>query len=192
MRTKIGIITLLIAGLMLLTAGLVSAQEPNIVSGTVTDATTNLPIEDASVQVDGTDPINSNLTDASGEYALEGVSGGNQTFIVSADGYVGQTIIAEVSETEETTLNFSLQPTAEATEPNSVTGTVIDGTTGEPIEDATVQVDGSDPLLSADTDESGVYKLGGVTADGPQFTASAEGYESEKVGGQVSEFSSKC
>ena len=100
MRTKIGIVTLLIAGLMLLTAGLVSAQESNSVTGTVTDATTDLPIEDASVQVDGTDPINSNLTDALGEYALEGVSGGNQTFIVSADGYVGQTIIAEVSEIE--------------------------------------------------------------------------------------------
>ena len=50
MRTKIGLITLLIAGLMLLTAGLVSAHDPNIVTVTVTDATTDLPIDDAVVK----------------------------------------------------------------------------------------------------------------------------------------------
>ena len=187
MSTKIGLITLLIAGLMLLTAGLVSAQDPNIVTGTVTDATTDLPIEDAVVKVNGTDPLVFTETDDSGEYTLEGVTGGNQTFIVSADGYDGQTVIAEVSDTAETTLDFSLQPTVEATEPTSVAGTVTDATNGKPIEDASVQVDDADPPLSANTDEFGEYMLGGVTADGQEFTASADGYESETVGGQVSD-----
>ena len=197
MRTKIGFIMLLIAGLMALTTGLVSAQEHNIVSGKVTDATTDQPIEGASVEVDGTDPLISTLTDDLGEYTLENVSGGGQTFIVSADGYVGQAIPAEVSETEETTVDFMLQPTVAATDPdsvtgaatdpNSVTGTVIDATTGAPIEDASVQVDNAEPTLSARTDESGVYMLGGITAGGQAFTASADGYESETVGGQVSD-----
>jgi hypothetical protein len=191
MRTKIGIIMLLIAGLMALTTGLVSAQEHNIVSGTVIDATTDQPIEGASVEVDGTDPLISTVTDGLGEYTLKNVSGGGQTFIVSADGYVGQAVPAEVSETEETTVDFMLQTTVAATESNSgtgtVTGTVVDATTGEPIEDASVQVDNAEPTLSASTDESGVYMLGGVTADGQAFTASADGYESETVGGQVSD-----
>ena len=86
MRTKIGLIMLVIAGLMALTTGLVSAQEHNIVSGTVIDATTDQPIEGASVEVDGTDSLVSTVTDVLGGYILEKLPGGGQTVRGSAEG----------------------------------------------------------------------------------------------------------
>lgn len=191
MKTKIGIITLLIAGLMILTAGLASAQEPNAISGTVTDAITGETIEGAKVQVDGSDPLISAQTDASGRYTLEGVPVGEQNITASAAGYDGGTVIAQISETDANLADLSLQPSAPETAPNSVTGAVTgavtDATTGEPIVGATVQVDGSDPLLSAQTDAQGEYALEGVIADDQSFTASADQYESETVGALVSD-----
>ena len=80
--TKImGIIILAIAGLMILSVGLVSAQEANTISGTVTDATTGDPIEGAVVQVDGIDPVFSTDT---GEYSIDGVLAGEPGVTASA------------------------------------------------------------------------------------------------------------
>ena len=113
-KIKIGIITLLIAGLMILTAGLVSAQTPNTVTGTVTDATTGKPIEDASVRVGGSDLLMSADTGESGAYTLEGVPTGENSFIASADGYDSETVGADVSGTEGISVNFTLQPSVKA------------------------------------------------------------------------------
>ena len=110
LKTKIGIITLLIAGLMILTAGLASAQEPNAISGTVTDAITGETIEGAKVQVDGSDPLISAQTDASGRYTLEGVPVGEQSITVSAAEYVGETVAAVDAEAAGAVLEFSLPP----------------------------------------------------------------------------------
>ena len=113
LKIKIGIITLLITGLMILTAGLVSAQAPKSVSGTVTDATTGEPIEGALVQLDGSDPVLSENTDALGAYTIAEVLPGEQSVTASADGYASETIGVLVSETEEATANFTLQPLQE-------------------------------------------------------------------------------
>lgn len=110
MRITIGIITLVIVGLMALNVGLISAQEPNIISGTVSDATTGEPIEGAVVQVDGVDPVLSTQTDASGEYEIGDVPVGEQSVTASADGYESETVGAEVSETEGASVGFTLQP----------------------------------------------------------------------------------
>ncbi|MCH8801821.1 MAG: carboxypeptidase regulatory-like domain-containing protein, partial [Chloroflexi bacterium] len=116
MKIKIGIVTLLIAGLMALTAGLVSAQEPFTVSGTVKDATTGEDIPGALVQVNGTDSVLEADTDVSGEYSIADVPVGQQSVTASADGYESETIGAEVSETEGAYVNFTLQPLYEGQE----------------------------------------------------------------------------
>ncbi|MCI0848599.1 MAG: carboxypeptidase regulatory-like domain-containing protein [Chloroflexi bacterium] len=64
----------------------------------------------------------------------------------------------------------------------TVSGTVTDGTDNAPIKDAVVMLDGSDPVLSATTDENGNYVLTDVPVDEPSFTASIDGYDSETVG----------
>jgi len=116
MRKIIGIIMLAIAGLMMLNFGPISAQEANTISGTVTDATTGDPIEDAVVQVDGTDPVLSTTTDDFGEYAIGGVPAGEQSITASADGYENETVGAEVSETDGASVSFTLQPLDEEQE----------------------------------------------------------------------------
>jgi len=107
MKKTMGIIILAIAGLMMLSAGLVSADEHEAVSGIVTDAVTEEPIEGATVQVDGVDPV---LTDSLGVYNISGVPAGEQSFTASADGYESKTVEAEVSESGEGSANFALKP----------------------------------------------------------------------------------
>lgn len=107
MRRSMGIIVLAIAGLMMLSVGLISAQEANTVSGIVTDATTGDPIEGAVVQVDGIDPVFSTDT---GEYSIDGVPAGEQGVTASADGYESETVDAEVSDTDGAFVNFALEP----------------------------------------------------------------------------------
>ncbi|MCH8989696.1 MAG: carboxypeptidase regulatory-like domain-containing protein [Chloroflexi bacterium] len=106
MRKTMGIIILAIAVLMMLSVGLISAQEANTVSGIVTDATGD-PIEGAVVQVDGIDPVFSTDT---GEYSIDGVPAGEHGVTASADGYESETVDAEVSDTEGAFVNFALQP----------------------------------------------------------------------------------
>ena len=113
MRIKIGIIMLLIAGLML-TAGLVSAEETDpvtgAVSGKVLDATTGDLIEGALVEVEDSDPVLSADTDPSGEYTIDGVPVGDQKIVASAVGYESEDVGVVVSDTETASASFTLQP----------------------------------------------------------------------------------
>jgi len=110
MRITMGVIALVFVGLMALNVGLISAQEPNTIRGTVTDATTGEPIEGAVVQVDGVDPVLSTNTDASGAYEIGDVPIGEHSVTASADGYDSETVGAEVSGTEGASIGFTLQP----------------------------------------------------------------------------------
>ena len=113
MKIKIGIIMLLIAGLML-TAGLVSAEETDpvldSVSGEVLDATNGVPIEGALVEVEDSDPVLSANTDPFGEYTIDDVPVGEQIIVASADEYESEDVGVVVSDTEEASANFTLQP----------------------------------------------------------------------------------
>lgn len=110
MKKAIGIIMLVIAGLMIINVGLISAQEPNSIHGKVIDATTGEPIENVVVAVDDVDPVLSDITNDEGEYEIDDVPAGSQTITASADGYESETVGAEVSETDGATVNFTLQP----------------------------------------------------------------------------------
>ena len=110
MKIVVVIIITAIVGLMALSVGLLSAQEPNTISGMVTDATTGEPIDAARVSLEDTDPAFSARTDASGAYQISGVSTGEHAVTASADGYESETIDAEVTESEGASVDFSLQP----------------------------------------------------------------------------------
>ena len=185
MRISIGISMLVIIGLMLLNVGLVSAQGSTAISGTVTDAVTSEPIEGVLVQVDGTDPVLSASTDASGVYTIADAPVGTQTVTASIDGYDSQTATAEVLEAEEATVIISLQPSAPAT--TTIGGTVTDAASNEPIEGVVVQVDGIDPVLSASTDASGVYTIADVPVGEQTVTASVDGYDSQTAATELVE-----
>ena len=116
MKKTMGIIILTIAGLMMLSAGLVSADDHDTVSGTVIDAKTAESIEGAVVQADDTNPVLSSETDESGAYSIGGVPAGGQSFTASADGYESETVDAVVSEIGGASVSFTLQPLDEEDE----------------------------------------------------------------------------
>lgn len=117
MKIKIGIITLAIAGLLMLNIGLISAEEHTAASGTVSgivaDATTGDPIEGATVEVDDSDPVLSATTGANGAYQIDGVPAGDQRFTASALGYDTETVGADVLAAEVIPVGFTLQPILE-------------------------------------------------------------------------------
>ena len=73
---------------------------------------------------------------------------------------------------------------AQEQEPNTISGKVIDATTGDPIDGAEVELESVEfgQILSTNTNPAGRYSIAEVPAGAQVVTASAEGYESELVG----------
>ncbi|NQW24396.1 MAG: carboxypeptidase regulatory-like domain-containing protein, partial [SAR202 cluster bacterium] len=160
-----------------------SAPATTTIGGTVTDIDTGEPIQGALVQVDGSDPVLSASTDASGVYSIADVPVGEQTVTASVDGYDSQTAATELFESIEAIVDFDLQPSLQVF--TTISGTVTDAISGEPIEGVVVQVDGTDPALKEMTDASGGYAIAGVLVGDQTFTASVDGYDSETVGKEL-------
>ncbi len=77
--------------------------------GTVTDMTTNLPLEGVTAEIQSSDPLNSDVTNSSGQYKTGQPGSGSFDVVFSKDGYVSQTVQASLSPGAVTTLNVSLQ-----------------------------------------------------------------------------------
>ena len=139
------------------------------INGTVTDASTGNPIENATVTADGY----STTTNINGEYIIP-ADLAPETYRVEASkpGYISSSKFAEVFGEETTTVDFALTPLPPGK--GAIAGMIIDALTGDPIEGATVTVDG----YSTTTDADGYYN---ITIDPGTYTVttSATGYESD-------------
>ncbi len=172
MRQARWILSLVVIGLMLSSIGLVSAQVTGTISGTVTDADTNGPIQEALVEVEGTDL--SAETDGDGNYTIADVPEGTYNVTASADEYEAETESDVEVTAGDTTVDFALQPLVTT---GTISGTVTDADTSEPVQGASVEVEGT--ALSAETDADGNYTIADVPAGTHNVTASADGYEGE-------------
>jgi hypothetical protein len=132
--------------------------------GTVTDSSTNAPIEGAQINVD---PIGaSTTTDASGHYSLT-LPVGDYDVTASHFGYTSQTQSATITDGGTTTLDFALV----AAPSGSLSGTVSDDS-GNPVENATVTIN-STPIPPATTDAAGHYSFASVPNGTYSVTATA-------------------
>jgi hypothetical protein len=132
--------------------------------GTVTDSSTNAPIQGAQISVD---PIGaSTTTDASGHYSLT-LPVGDYNVTASHFGYTSQTQPASVTDGGTTTLDFALV----AAPSGSLSGTVSDAA-ANPIANATVTINGT-PIPPATTDASGNYSFASVPNGTYSVTATA-------------------
>src|SRR6266542_3063011 len=124
-------------------------------TGTVTDASTNLPIGGATIHVVGpADRVTT--TNASGQYSLT-LPVGTYDVTASAFGYLTQTANGVViSDGGTTTQDFALQPAPSHT----VSGYVRDGG-NNPLENATVTILNT-PIPPATTDANGFYSFASV------------------------------
>ena len=82
------------------------APTTSTLSGIVTDADTNAPIESASVAVSGQGLTG--VTDVNGRYSITDVSGTTLTLYVSAPGYLMQTLEVTLPQVGNATLNIQL------------------------------------------------------------------------------------
>jgi hypothetical protein len=171
LRTGIGRSAVLLFLVPLLLLAGCSTPDPVVLTGTVTDAYTGQPVAQAQVVVGET----TLTTDATGSFATPNWLA-TDTLAVNAPNYAALTLPLEAeptvvaNETLTVTLSLPLRP-------NTLTGTITDLYTGEPVAgvDLAVTVDVS-TTLTANTAADGVYTL----TDLPEqfrLTVNAPGYE---------------
>ena len=153
--------------------------------GTIVDATTGDPIQDAQVTMVVTYPYgwptpyttatssSRDWTDGTGHWSVSDVGAGKSydehvdreaRIEITADGYHGQWVQNLTVTTGQTTT----MPTVELNpiQYGAVEGTVRDIATGQPIEDARVMVDGADAF----TDSAGHYRIDQIALDEGETT----------------------
>lgn len=135
------------------------------ISGTVTDWSTGLPLEGATVSTGTT----SASTDAAGAYTLAGLAPGSHTLVASAAGYVDLARSVAVSSGQTTIADLALVDQAIT---GTIGGTVTDGLTGLPLAGMTV----GNGAASATTSVDGTYSLPWVIEGSYTLTASGSPY----------------
>lgn len=152
------------------------------IDGTVTDATTTLPISGATIRIfQGINLILTTTTNGAGFYSAPNLAPDNYLVEASATGYQTQVQGATVQVNTTTTVNFALE-----SNPGTISGTVTDALTTNPIVDALVEVFEESILIGfADTDGSGQYTISGLAPGSYIVTASATGYQSKTEGASV-------
>jgi len=154
------------------TAGATSTQNfvlipnPGSISGTVTDASTKQPLGGASVTLSGNStPV---TTSADGSYSFTSVAEGSYSVTANATGYAGQSATVGVGPGAAVSQNVSLQPN-----PGTITGTVTDGSTAQPLSSASVTL-AAGP--TGTTNSAGQYTLTGVAEGTYTVSVTATGY----------------
>jgi photosystem II stability/assembly factor-like uncharacterized protein len=131
------------------------------VSGTVTNSVTGTPVEGVTVTIGAL----SSVTGPDGTYSIPGVIPGVQPVTAQVNNYVDYSADITVS-TPTTIHNFQMVQLA------TVTGTVTNSVTGNPISGVTVTIG----ALSSVTGLDGIYSISGVTPGSRTITAQAASY----------------
>ncbi|MGH2759614.1 MAG: carboxypeptidase regulatory-like domain-containing protein, partial [Actinomycetota bacterium] len=140
---------------------------PGSVAGVVRDQASDEPIAGATVAL--VETTLSTTTDADGRYSIADVSRGSYTVRASAEDYVTEDVPITVAPGTQTTQNVNLSHQV-----GRVAGTVRNATDTQPVEDATIELDGVTTTTAAD----GAYAFEGVRVGTYNLRANAEGFAS--------------
>jgi protocatechuate 3,4-dioxygenase beta subunit/prenyltransferase beta subunit len=143
--------------------------QPGTLRGKVFDAASNTPIKGALVFISG-GPETS--TGEEGVFTISGIVPGTYEVNISASGYQSQKYQIIISGSTTDMQTIFLSPISTST---TVTGTVTDTSTGNPISNADVVIVGTG--IAANTDSSGAYTLSGINLLEFNLKASAAGYD---------------
>ena len=163
------------------------------IQGTVTDASTGSPIENAhvSAKVLNSNYWSSTTTDSNGNYILDNLSEGSTRVIAYKESYKESYQYVDVVGNSTVTADFALVPIIKPPK-GAVEGTVSNASTGEPIAGALVYARPSSTNVKmssfesndyegsqwAFTDSTGHYLLGNLTPADYLITASKCDFES--------------
>jgi hypothetical protein len=139
-------------------------------SGKVLDGATLAPVQGAIVYLLGESPI---TTDAQGAFTMGNLLPGTYEVTVSASGYVSQNYQIMIVAGVNAEMEIYLAPLLQST---TITGRVIDSSTGMPIAGAGVMVAGSS--FATNTAADGSYSLMGINLLEFSIRASSTGYDS--------------
>jgi protocatechuate 3,4-dioxygenase beta subunit len=180
----------LIAVLAIISVAAVATAQQMTISGTVIDAVTREPIENAAVHAMHAGSV---YTNSAGEYTLVPMRAGAYVVYANATGYepavYPETVYVEPGQAVEG-IDFELQPAAPV-EYGAISGTITDASTTAPIEGAWVH---TMHQRGAYTNADGFYTLESLPAGDYVVGATAEGYQGgfypdtvAVVGGQTTE-----
>ena len=157
--------------------GVPGSLTPGTITGTVTDSTTSNPISGATVSC--TCSGTNQTTGGGGSYTFSSVAPGTYSMTFSASGYASQTV-NNVTVTSGTTTTV---PPVALSMPGTITGTVTDSSTTNPISGATVSCTCSG--TNQTTDGTGSYTFSSVPPGTYSMTFSASGHVSKTVNGVI-------
>jgi len=142
---------------------------PGIISGIVINSEFLFPIEGAIITIEGTTYSAQSITD--GTFLIEDIIPGTYNITATADTYYPKTLTGQVVISEQTTIvNFTLDEIPTGT----ISGTVIDSETLNPIQDVEITVEGT--LYSATTNSNGNYIIDNVAIGTYSVIATGNGY----------------
>jgi hypothetical protein len=163
------------SGLDPLVAG---APETFSISGRVTDAVTGQPLEGAQVTV-GTAANAAVQTDEDGNYSVTGLPPGAFDITISLDGYQA----AEASATGVAFLSIDFSPALLTidTRPTGLRAVVLDASTGNPIEGASVVITNAEGSITVITAPGGEFLARNLAAGPTSLSINATGYQGSQL-----------
>ena len=144
--------------------------------GIIVDSSTSLPVQGATITItpdpSGIGPVTSS---ASGSFSISGIDPGNYTVSIASANYISQIYTATIIAGTTTDLGIIALAASPSTS-TTITGTVMNSSTGQLITGADVFIVGTSTTVK--TDSSGAYTITGITQPDFDLKASSEGYDS--------------
>jgi choice-of-anchor B domain-containing protein len=137
--------------------------------GKVTNAVTGVPILNAQIQLEGSNPLVQEASANNGNYKTGLEAEGYYKVLVTRAGFQPFETYVYMQRGELITLDVALYPIGTI----DVTGTVVRFEDGQPVENATVWMYGGQNFSSATTDASGNFEFNNVAPGLYDFAASA-------------------
>jgi choice-of-anchor B domain-containing protein len=137
--------------------------------GKVTNAVTGVPILNAQIQLEGSNPLVQEASANNGNYKTGLEAEGYYKVLVTRAGFQAFETYVYMQRGEVITLDVALYPIGTI----DVTGTVVRFEDGQPVENATVWMYGGQNFSSATTDVSGNFQFNDVAPGLYDFAASA-------------------
>lgn len=154
-----------------------------IMKGVITAAATGEPLPEVTLTITGSFTGNV-LTKEDGSFAIGNITPGDITITASKTGYETATATGTVAAGSVLTFNPQLRTLSPPPTTGSVTGSVLDAATGQPLPGVSVALQ-TDPAVTTFTDFYGIFTLSGIYHGNQTVEIALRGYATSAVGVNV-------
>lgn len=155
-----------------------------IMKGVITAAATGEPLPEVTLTITGSF-TGTVLTTEGGSFAIGNITPGDITITASKTGYETATATGTVAAGSVLTFNPQLRTLSPPPTTGSVTGSVLDAATGQPLPGVSVVLQ-TDPAVTTFTDFYGIFTLSGIHHGNQTVEIALRGYATSAVGVNVS------